>query len=67
MRVIRYEYNTFLLGCECCSDSESFYEQYEDFKLIDSDSLCCCANEQELREYLAHLEPFEVDPDSRWF
>ena len=70
MKVIRYEYDSFLLGCECCSDSSSVYEIYEDGKQVNfyaGDPIQVCENEEDLRKYLSHLEPFEVDPDSRWF
>lgn len=69
MRTIRYEYDSFLLGCGCCSDSISICEIYEDGKLVSEFDADWCENEEELREALSslNLEPFEVDPDSRWF
>jgi hypothetical protein len=69
MRTIRYEYDSFLLGCGCCSDSTSICEIYEDAKLVSEFDINYCENEQELRQALSslNLEPFEVDPDSRWF
>ena len=36
--------------------------------LIDEDVWCeWASNEEELREILAHLEPFDVHPESKWF
>lgn len=72
MRTIRYEYNSFLSGCECCSDGiyNSVYEIYEDGKQTNfyaGDPVEVCEDEEDLRRHLSHLEPFEVDPDSRWF
>jgi len=69
MRVIRYEYDSFLLGCGCCSDSRSTCEVYENDRLVSAFDIDYCENEQDLREWVSHLglEPFEVDPDSRWF
>ena len=67
-RIIKYTYYIYTLGCECCSDSYSTYDLYENGKLIEEDVHCgLCENEQELREELAHLLPFDVDPDSDWF
>lgn len=67
MRVIRYEYDSFLLGCGCCSDSTSICEVYEDDKLVSEFNMDYCENEKDLRECLPYMEPFEVDADSRWF
>ena len=67
-RVIKYEYYSWTLGCECCSDSSSTYDMWEDGVLVDEDVWCkLCSDEQELREVLEHLLPFNVHPDSEWF
>ena len=67
-RVVYYTYNTFDLGCGCCSDSFSTYDVFEDGKTVSEDVTCpVMENEKELREYLEHLEPFDVDSDSQWF
>lgn len=67
-RVIKYEYYSWDLGCGCCSDSASTYDMWEDGVLVEEDVWCGCAsNEEELREILAHLEPFDVHPESEWF
>ena len=67
-RVIYYSYRTFDVGCGCCSDSSSTYDLFEDGKLVGDDLWCpVMENEQELRKYLAHLEPFDVDSNSEWF
>lgn len=67
-RVITYRYDTWLEGCGCCSNSSSTYDVYEDGKYISEDNWCDLAqNEEDLRRILAHLEPFDVDPDSWWF
>lgn len=67
-RLIKYTYYSYTLGCECCSDSHSTYDVYEDDKLVSEDNyiyVICC--EQELREELSHLEPFDVHPDTEYF
>lgn len=67
-RVIRYEYYSWSLGCECCSDSSSTYECWEDGKLVAEDVFVeWCSDESELREALKHLEPFDIHPDCEWF
>lgn len=67
-RLIKYTYYSWVLGCECCSDSTSTYDMWEDGVLIQEDCFCEWAgNEEELREILSHLEPFQVHPDSKWF
>ncbi|WP_207880399.1 hypothetical protein [Pseudomonas sp. 32_A] len=67
-RVIKYEYRYLTLGCDCCHDSSSSYCMYEDGALVDEDVWCeYASNEEELREILAHLEPFDVHPESEWF
>lgn len=67
-RVILYEYNTFDLGCGCCSDSFSAYDVFEDGVLVVDERSChVLENEEQLREYLAHLEPFDVHPDTKYF
>jgi len=67
-RVIQYWYGVVEQGCECCSESFSEYTMWEDgVCVVDDSSMQICENEQDLRKYLAYLEPFDVDPDSRWF
>jgi len=67
-RVIQYWYAVVEEGCGCCSDSFSEYTMWEDGVMVEYDCpMQICENEQDLRKYLAYLEPFDVDPDSRWF
>lgn len=67
-RIIKYEYYSWTWTCGCCSHSSSSYCMYEDDILVDEDVWCeYASNEQELREVLAHLEPFDVHPDCEWF
>lgn len=67
-RVIEYTYYSFMLGCDCCSDSTSSYDMWEDGDLVAEEVWCdWCENEEELREALEHLEPFEVSERSRWY
>lgn len=66
-RLIMYRYNSWTEGCGCCSNSESIIELYEDNILLKEIHCVVCGNEAELRIELKHLEPFDVDPDSRWF
>lgn len=64
-RLIKYEYYSYTLGCECCSESSSTYDLWEDGELV-GDVVDCplCENEEDLRKHLAHLEPFDVHSDS---
>lgn len=67
-RVIEYRYHSFLLGCDCCSDSESYYDLYEDGRCVEYDQwINLIENEEQLRKELSHLEPFEVSEDSEYF
>jgi hypothetical protein len=66
-RIISYSYNSFDLGCGCCSESFSTYDVFEDGKLVGDDVSCpVMENEEKLRDYLAHLEPFDVDSNSQY-
>lgn len=68
-RTIMYRYDSWTEGCGCCSNSSSTYDLYEDDVCVSFDNCCAyCENEAELREALAHLEPFDVDESGcRWF
>ena len=67
-RIISYSYNSFDLWCGCCSESFSTYDIFEDGKLVGDDVSCpVMENEEQLRDYLVHLEPFDVDSDSQYF
>lgn len=67
-KVIEYQYRSWLEGCGCCSNSETYYDVYIDDKLVESEVyIGYIENEQELREELAHLEPFEVHLDTTYF
>lgn len=67
-RLIEYQYSVVDQGCGCCHMSFSEYSMWKDGVLVTEDcSVEVCENEQDLRKYLAYLEPFDVDPDSRWF
>lgn len=67
-RTIRYTYYSWDMGCGCCFDSSSTYDIWEDGVLKEED-VCCewAEDEVELREILAHLEPFSVHQDCQWF
>lgn len=64
-RVIEYQYNVVDQGCGCCHMGFSEYSMW--VLVTDDCSIEVCENEAELRGYLEHLEPFEVDANSRWF
>ncbi len=67
-RLIRYTYYSYPLGCGCCSDSFSIFDMWEDGQpKIEDESVNICCDEEDLRNYLSHLEPFDIDPDSEWF
>lgn len=67
-RLIMYRYNSWTEGCGCCSNSLSVYEVYEDGVLIEDEVWCeLFENEEDLREGLKHLEPFDVHSECEWF
>lgn len=64
-RLVQYVYESWLEPCGCCSDSSSTYFMWEDGKLVHDNYSCeYCENEEELREVLKHLEPFDISRDS---
>lgn len=71
--IVKYVYRTFDLGCDCCSDSESYIEVYSDECELYYEAACFmyCENEEELRSYLRDAHPdlieYVVDPESEWF
>lgn len=70
--IIKYEYNSWLEGCGCCSDSSSEMTVYagDGWYITDFD-VTWMENEQELREFIAEYHPqyinFTVHEDTRWF
>lgn len=67
-RVIEYRYDSWTLGCGCCSDSSSTYSMWEDGNLVVDDQWCeWIEDEQELREYFSEYEPFEVSSYTQYF
>lgn len=67
-RLVKYEYFDYLLGCGCCSDASSTYTVWEN-GVITQDEVSCryIEDEDDLREELSHLEPFDIHSGSRWF
>lgn len=67
-RMITYRYYSWVENCGCCSDSSSTYDIHEDGICVSEDNWCdLCNNEEELREVLKALEPFDVNSNSEWF
>ena len=69
---IRYIYNSFLLSCECCSDSEIYLEIWEvDKPYQEVQCYELLSNEEELRSYMKEYHPdileYEVEEDCEWF
>ena len=72
---IKYEYDIYTEGCDCCSYSEetlTIYDANQEVLIEKEDNRGIWAeNEHELREYIAAKYPeynnFIVHPDTRWF
>jgi len=68
---IRYVYNSFTLGCECCSDSVNYIEIFDDNLYQDIPCYECLSNEDELKEYMKEYHPdileYEIADDCEWF
>ena len=67
-RMIMYRYDSWTESCGCCSNNSSTYDLYENGILVSEDNWCdLCADEDELREFLKHLEPFDINSNCEWF
>lgn len=67
-RLIEYQYNIVDQGCGCCHMGFSEYSMWEDGVLVTDDcSVEVCSDEEDLRNQLGYLEPFDVSLNSRWF
>jgi hypothetical protein len=69
---IRYDYNSWTLGCECCTDCSSEITIFNGgtlIKLIEHSDLM--ENAEELTQYINENHPeyssFTIDPDSTWW
>lgn len=67
-RTVEYSYRIVDMGCGCCHEGESQYSLREDgFPLLADEDCPVMDSEQDLRDYLSHLEPFSIDPNSVYF
>lgn len=67
-RLIKYEYYSWTEGCECCSNSSSTFDMWEDgVQVAFENYVPICASEQELRDELIHLEPFDIHSECRYY
>ena len=57
MKTVTYVFRTFLLGCECCSDSESYLKIRDENGCQEINCWQLISNEQELIEYLKEEHP----------
>lgn len=72
---IKYEYDSWDVGCGCCTDSSSEIHIYDnrrtDGAYISSFSCSPIEDEHELREYIHSVDPFydgfTVHEDTRYF
>lgn len=69
---IAYEYYSWSLGCECCTDSSSEIRISEGSKLVKTiEYVDLMENAEELTEYINENYPeysdCVIDPDSRWW
>lgn len=69
---IRYVYDSFLLNCECCSDSQSYLEIWEvDKSYQEVPCYELLSNEEELKDYMKRWHPevleYEIEEDCEWF
>lgn len=75
--IIQYEYDSYDLGCGCCSASSSEIHIYEEHRVNDCvytsyiQYTSLIEDEEELREYINNACPefnnFDVHPDTRYF
>lgn len=67
-RTVEYSYRIVDMGCGCCHEGKSQYSVWEDAIPTIADEDCPIMNdEQDLRDYFSHLEPFNVDSNSVYF
>lgn len=69
---ITYEYNSWSLGCECCTDYSSEIRIFEGgtlVKLIEYADMMENASEllEYIKEHYSEYSDCVVDPDSRWW
>lgn len=75
--VIQYQYDTYYIGCDCCSESTSEIHIYEEHRVNDGvytsyiEHADLIEDEDELREYINKTCPefnnFDVHPDTHYF
>jgi hypothetical protein len=67
-KIIEYSYRIVDMGCGCCQEGQSQYSVWEDGVPTVADEDCpIMSDEQDLRDYLSHLEPFDIDKDCEFF
>lgn len=67
-RTVEYSYRIVNVGCGCCHEVQSQYSVWEsEFPLVADEDCPVMSDEQDLRDYLSHLEPFDIDPNSVYF
>lgn len=71
--VLKYRYDTWSMGCDCCHDSSSEINVYDsEGNWVDEISYApCIEDEDELRNYIRESYPqwsdFEVHDETVWF
>ncbi len=68
---IRYIHHSFRLGCECCSDSVTYIEMFNEEFYEEIQCRALISNEDELKEYMKEYHPdileYEIQDDCEWF
>lgn len=67
-RLIHYTYRIVDMGCGCCHEGRSEYSVWENGVPIVADQACSVmGDEQDLRDYFPHLEPFDIHSECEFF
>lgn len=67
-RLIKYEYYSVTLGCGCCHEGTSYYTLWENGVETRTEETCpIMSDEQDLRGYFDHLEPFDIHSECEFF
>lgn len=67
-RTVEYSYRIVVRGCGCCHEGQSHYSVWEGGFPVVADEACpIMSDEQDLRDYFSHLEPFDVEPTSEFY
>ena len=67
-RLIHYTYRIVDMGCGCGHEGRSEYSVWENGVPTVVDQACSVmGDEQDLRDYFSHLEPFDIHSECEFF